>query len=142
LVDRWIDAFENSFVQSVHIVGSEGGLESCNLVQYTAERPDVTLAVVWFVTPHFWRRVVRCACLGVQQTFFRHFRHIQVAKLRTSVLLQKDICAFKVAMEDVHLVEHSQGLDHLHKYSEDLLLSKQSPRLLTLDNLLVKITVI
>lgn len=60
-------------VESSHVICSEGGLERYGFVEDTAQRPDVTLAVVRLVPPHFRTGVVRGPSLGVKQSFLGYF---------------------------------------------------------------------
>lgn len=71
----------HSFEQPFHARCLERRLQRDHLVQHAAQRPNITLYVVWFVLPHFWTRVIRGSGLSeVKSIFGGHLAHVHVAQ--------------------------------------------------------------
>jgi len=89
-------AFYYHFVKALHVVGSKWWDKCTHLIQNTSKRPDVTLAIIRHVFPHFRGSVVRGSSLGVAKSFFYNFRYIQVSKFRLHVFEQKNVRTFHI----------------------------------------------
>ncbi len=85
--DFRIYSLEYFFVETSHIVSSKRGSERNGLIEDTAERPNVRLAIVGLVTPHFWTCVVRGTCLSVKQSLLGNFTNVHIAKFRCSIFI-------------------------------------------------------
>jgi len=66
-------SLDDSLVETLHVIGPKRWHKRAHLVEHTAQRPNVTLAIVGLISPHFRARVVRCTRLGVAQAFFDDF---------------------------------------------------------------------
>lgn len=77
-----VDAFEDFFEEAIHVLGSEWGLQSQDLVKDAAEGPYVRLAIVGLVFPDFRGRIIWSASLCVEQSrsTFGDFRYIEVTE--------------------------------------------------------------
>lgn len=73
-------SLDDSLVEALHVIGPKRWYERAHLVEHTAQRPNVTLAVVGLISPHFWARIIWCTRLSVAQTFFDDFRDVEVTK--------------------------------------------------------------
>ena len=124
--DARVLAAEHFTVQTSHVVCPEGRPQRNRFVEDAAERPDVTFHVVRLVAPDLGTRIVRCARLSVEQPSLGHFRYIHVTQFCGSVLVQKQISAFEIAMENVCVVEGLKAFDHLNENAPDVLLSQVS----------------
>ena len=77
-----VSALKYRLVEAVHVLGAERWFQCGHLIENTAQRPNITLAIVGLILPHFWGCVVRCASLRVEHALFCDLGDIQVAKLR------------------------------------------------------------
>ena len=141
-VNGWVLALEHALVESVHVVGAEGRLERAHFVQDAAQRPDIRLRPVRLILPHFWACVVRSACLRVQEALLGDFADIQITQLRIAILLQENIGALQISVQDVLAVECSQGFAHFDENFPDCRLADHPIGLLILDDFLVQIAVV
>lgn len=69
--DFGVSTLQNPFIEPIHIIGSEGWLQGCHFVQYTAERPNVALVIIGLIPPYLWRCIVWSTCLSIQKSLFR-----------------------------------------------------------------------
>ena len=115
-------ALNHFFVETLHIVGSERRHQGTHLVEDATERPDVTLAIVWLITPHFRTCVVRSARLRVTETFLNDLTDIKVSKFGLHVLKEEQIRTLHVSVENPAHMECPQPPHDLYKDVPDLLL--------------------
>ena len=87
-----VGAREHGVVETLHVFGSEWGVQRAHLVNDAAQRPYVALFVIWFLLPDLGASVVRCACLRVQQAILRNFTDVKIAHLESSICALKDVC--------------------------------------------------
>ena len=113
--DLGVDALHHSLIEALHVLGREGRVERYQLVEDTAERPDVTLGVVGFVLPDLWRSVVRRASLGLENARLSHFGNVEVSQLNVALLCQEDVGALDVSVDDLLLMQRLQAQNHLVK---------------------------
>jgi hypothetical protein len=115
-----------------HIACSKGWLECTHLIDDTSERPNVGLGVVGLISPDLRRGIVliliiklatRCACLCVNESALGDFGDIEIAEFEERVL-DEDVGAFYVAMEDLPVVENLEPLRHLGNCPPDFLFSE------------------
>lgn len=113
-------AFENLFVKALHVLCSERRLEGNGLIDDAAQRPDVRFVIVRLVSPHLGTRVVRRACLSVEQSLLGDLADIHVAQFGCSVLAEENVSGFQVAVEDVDVVKSLETSDNLDEDAPDL----------------------
>jgi len=102
LADLRINTFVDLLKQALHVFCLKRWVESYELINDTAQRPDVRFKVVRFVTPHFWRGVVRCSCLSVVESLLvGDLAHIHVTKFNCIVLVNKHICWLQISMHNI-----------------------------------------
>ena len=82
-------AFDDLFIETLHIVGAERWNQSTHLIKYAAKRPNITLRVIRLVAPYLWTCVIRSASLSVTQSLFHNLTHIEISKLGLHVLEQE-----------------------------------------------------
>lgn len=49
--------------------------------------------IIRLVAPNLRTCIVRCSCLGVEQTFLCNFGYIHITKFGSAILIQENICA-------------------------------------------------
>ena len=143
-VDRR-DSLELSFlhflVQLFHLPRVERRASVAHLVHDAAQRPDVALGVVGFVSPHFWTGVVWRAGLRVDQSVLHDFRNVQVSELYLGqVFAEEDVRGLEVAVHDVQAVEVLQAAEQLDQVAPDELFGDECFFLLALGDLLVEVS--
>lgn len=119
-------------LQALHVFRPKGRFQGTHLLQNTPETPNITLAVLRLVTPHFWRGILRRASLCVQQTLFGHLGHVHVAQFATAVLVQEYIRTLNVPMEYIQFMECFESIRDLDEYLPDFLLFEERILLLVL----------
>ena len=82
-------AFDNFFVETLHVIGPEWRHKGTHLVEYAAKGPDIAFAVIRLVTPDFGAGIVRCTRLGVTQALLHDLADIKVAQLGLHVFEQE-----------------------------------------------------
>jgi hypothetical protein len=90
-----LPTFEDLLVETFHVFGAEGGLESDHLVEDATQGPDVGLGVVRLVAPNLGTGVVRGAGLGVAEALLNDLADVEVTELGREVLEQEDIGALQ-----------------------------------------------
>jgi hypothetical protein len=70
-----VNALKNLLEEAIHVLSSKGRLQSCDLIEHTAERPDVALAIIGLIFPYLGACIVRSTCLCIEQASwsFRNF---------------------------------------------------------------------
>jgi hypothetical protein len=118
-----VNASNHFFVESGHVVCSEGRLHGDWLVENAAEGPDVGLAVVWLVLPHFWWGVVGGSCLCVEETLLGDLAYVHVAQFCWTIPVEKDISRLEVSVQDLCVMERLKALNDLNKELPDFVFS-------------------
>ena len=74
--------------------------QSAQLIEYTTERPDITLVIIWLFLAQFWRQVIRGAndCVGHRGTLIEQFSHAQISNLYSIFTCKKHIYGLDVSM--------------------------------------------
>ena len=137
-------AFDNFFVKSLHILSSERRHERAEFIQKTPHRPNVALAVVRLILPHFWWRIVGRSRLRVRQFIFLfdYFRHVKIPELGWHVSEQKDVGALHVSVQDLPHMKSPKPSHDLYKNVPNFLLFNICFSLLIATNLLVQIPIV
>lgn len=136
-------AFEDLFIETLHVICRKGRLKCNDLIEDTAERPDVTLDVVRFVPPNLGACIVRGASLCVvQATLVGNLRHVHVSKLGSKILIEENVRTLEVSVHDVEVMHSFEAPDDLNKDAPNILLGESRPLLLMLRDLLEQVTVI
>ena len=81
--------------------------ESCQLIEDTTQRPDVTLKVIRLRVPYFWGGIVGRSCLGCRKFVFEVFGHIQIPYFDVSIV-EKYIRGLDVPVDDAAVMELGQ----------------------------------
>ena len=99
---------DDFLIKTIHITSLEWRSKSGHFINDTSQGPYITLEVVRTVFPDFWARIVRRACLGMQEAFLvvDHLRNVEVSQLALTCGTDQNIGAFNIAM---HYVEVMQG---------------------------------
>jgi hypothetical protein len=100
-----IRTFKDPFEQTIHVISTEWWDKCAHLINYTAQRPNVTFVIVRLVFPNFRTRIVRSTSLSIKKTLFSYFTDIKVSQLCIVILIEKDVCAFHVSMEDTQIMK-------------------------------------
>ena len=135
-------ALYHLLVKTLHVISAEGRNQSAHFVEHTAQRPYVTLGVVWHVAPNLWTRIVRSSCLCIAESFLNNFRDVEISKLGLHVLEQKEVCAFHISVEDAALMECPQSSYNLNKDIPDLFLLDVGLSLLIVTDFLENVSVV
>ena len=82
-------------------------LETAQLVEYAAKRPDVTLTVVWLVLAHLRRQVIRRSNLrrGELVTGLETLGQAEVADFDFVVFRQENVHTLQVSMQNILAME-------------------------------------
>lgn len=135
-------AFDHLLVEAFHVVGMEGWLQSCHLIEDTPQRPDIGLVVVGLVLPDLRRGVVGRAGLGVEEPFFGDLGDVHVAQLDRAILVEEDVGRLHVSVVDFEVVEGLESVDHLNENVPDFLFLEQLAALLMPHDLLIEVSMI
>ena len=65
-------------VEPLHIICSKRRLQGTCLINHTSQRPDITLAIIGLISPHFGTCVVWGTSLGVDQSIFGDLRDVKI----------------------------------------------------------------
>ena len=133
---------DDFFVEALHVISSEWWHERTHLVKNAAERPDITLAVIRLVAPHFGTRVVRGASLRVTEAFLDDFGDVKIAQFSLHVFKKEQVCTLHISVENAPHVKGSQASDNLNKDVPDLLLLDVGLSFLVVTDFLENITVV
>ncbi len=76
--DLGVHPLKYPVVKALHVLRREGGIQRRQLVQYTAQRPNVRTLVIRFVLPNLGTRIVRRTCLRLENPHFGNLAHIQI----------------------------------------------------------------
>ena len=142
---RWnlrVYSLKNSVVQSLHVFGGKGRVQSYKLVENAAQGPDVWLVVVWFVLPHLRTSIVRRPSLGLENTWFGNFRNIKISQLDHAVLGQEDVGTFNISMYNLPTMQAHQPEHHLVEYRPYVIFLGKLGRFLSIINFSLQIAVI
>ena len=90
----WVNTPEYLLVQALHIICPEWRLQSNRLVKHTPKRPDITLHIIWLVSPHLWTCIVWRTSLGIEKPLLSYFRYIHVTKLGWTIFIEEHISTF------------------------------------------------
>jgi hypothetical protein len=86
-------SFRNSFEKASHVFSLKRQLQASHLVSNTTHTPDIWFEVIWFIFPHLWTCIIRCACLGVIQAIrSNNSRYIKVSNLNNIIIAKENIC--------------------------------------------------
>ena len=133
---------DDLLVEALHIVGTEWRDKRTHLVQDTAERPNVTLAIVRLVTPDLRTSVVGCSCLSVTQALFNDLTDVEISQFSLHVFKEEQIGTLHVTMQDLADVERAKSTDDLNENVPDLLLLDVGLPFLVVADLLEDVTII
>ena len=140
--DRWILTLQDSLEEAIHVVCPKGRDQGAHLVGHAAQRPDVRLEIVWLILPHLRTGIVRGTSLRVEQALLGNFGHIQIAELRSLVLVEEDVGTFHVSVQDAQLMQRLQSTDHLYHDLPDVLLLHELLVVLALADPLENISIV
>ena len=136
-------AFEDLFIEALHVICREGRLKCNDLIEDTTEGPDVTLDVIGLVPPNLWACVVRGTSLCVvQATLVGHLGYIHVSKLGSEIFIEENVRTLEVSVHDVEVMHSFEAPDDLNKDAPNILLGESRLLLLMLRDLLEQVTVI
>lgn len=96
--------FNNSFEKIIHVLCPKRWVKSKCLIQDASKRPDVTLAIVWFVVPDFGTGIVRSSCLCVKEPCFGYLGYIHIPQTRCAVPVKEHVSRLYITMEDAKLM--------------------------------------
>lgn len=117
--DIRVATFNNLLVEVLGVCRFEGRPESAHLVENAPSAPDVTLAIIWLISPDLRTAVVWRTCLCVQDARLRHLGHVEIAKLQLAIFHQEDVCALDVPVDDLPHVQLLEAQNHLHEVMPD-----------------------
>jgi len=140
--DFRVNALKNLFVQACHVVGPERRPKRYSFIKNAPQRPDITLLIVRLVSPHFWTGIVWRTSLSIKKSFLGNFRNIHVTEFCRPILVQKDICAFQVTVENGGLMKSTQAPNNLNENAPNVLFLDVSLVFLVASNFLEKVPVI
>ena len=106
--------FEN---QRALIVSFEGVLQSAQLVQHAAKRPNIGLIVVGLFLAEFWRKIVWSAddCIRHFQRCLKLLGDAQIPNLYYVIFRQKHVDCFNVSVKNLVCVKVMNAEAHLNK---------------------------
>ena len=79
--DVRVEALLDFVAQCLHAVCPEWGKQCDHLIDHTAQAPNITFIIVWFVIPNFRACVVRCSCLSSHKAMLSYLRDVEIPKL-------------------------------------------------------------
>ena len=94
----WVLAFNNFFVETLHVICPKWWNKCAHLVQNTSKRPDVTLGVIRHISPNLRAFVIRSSSLSVGETFLNNLGDVQVTKLSLHVPIEEYIGTLHISM--------------------------------------------
>jgi len=133
---------EYSLKKTIHVISSEWRHKGAHLVDDAAEGPDIGFQIIGLIFPYLWARVVWCSCLSVKQAFLCDFGNIKITEFGGGVLVQENVGALHVAMQDLELMKRLQALDDLDNNFPDVLLLHELLIVLALANPLEHISIV
>jgi hypothetical protein len=102
-------AFNNSISESLHILCLKRYLKCGHFIDDNSQRPNIRFGVIWLLVPDFWTRIVRGARLGIQESLFGNFRHVEVSQFGLTFLVQKYVGRLHVSVQDLEPVQFHES---------------------------------
>jgi hypothetical protein len=121
LGDRIVIAHSDLSAEARKVISEEGRVESCQLVEETAERPDIHPSIILVVIPNLRTCVVGSSSLSLGVLSFQNFRNIQISNLGHACN-KKDVSWFDISVNNVAVMEGLKSTEDIVGHLPDKIL--------------------